>query len=224
MPAGRGYSFRWSGGGRTVAWQDDAVIPDLRVCFVGDSFVAGAGDPQQRGWVGRIAVRTYHADQPMTSYNLGIRRDTSDDVITRWHVECAPRLPPNCTGMIVFSFGVNDTVIETGQPRVSPGRCASNLTALLIRGPQQGWPILVAGPPPVADDQHNERISGLNQTLQHICRAYQTPYVDVFRSLQATSVWMREVRDGDGAHPSAGGYAAYADLVWPHWSAWLSAA
>jgi acyl-CoA thioesterase I len=29
--------------------------------FLGDSFVAGVGDPEHRGWVGRLAERS-HAD------------------------------------------------------------------------------------------------------------------------------------------------------------------
>lgn len=49
------------------------VLTDLRVCFVGDSFVAGVGDPQHLGWTGRIAARTYQAGQPLTSYVLGVR-------------------------------------------------------------------------------------------------------------------------------------------------------
>lgn len=28
--------------------------PDVRVCFVGDSFVAGVGDAQHLGWAGRL--------------------------------------------------------------------------------------------------------------------------------------------------------------------------
>jgi lysophospholipase L1-like esterase len=103
------------------------MVPDLRVCFVGDSFVAGVGDPEHLGWVGRIAARTHRAGQPLTTYNLGIRRNTSDDVIARWRVECAQRLPADCTGMIVASFGVNDTMLEHGQLRVAFDRSASNL-------------------------------------------------------------------------------------------------
>jgi hypothetical protein len=38
---------------------------DLRACFVGDSFVAGVGDPDHRGWVGRIIARTHHGGLPI---------------------------------------------------------------------------------------------------------------------------------------------------------------
>ncbi|MGY4098205.1 hypothetical protein ACW2Q0_01365 [Nocardia sp. R16R-3T] len=42
---------------------------DLRVCFIGDSFVAGVGDPQGLGWVGRPAAGTYTTGQPLAADN-----------------------------------------------------------------------------------------------------------------------------------------------------------
>ena len=62
-----------------------AVAPnaDRRVFFIGDSFVAGVGDPEHRGWVGRLADRAHRAGAPITAYNLGVRRDTSDDICRR---------------------------------------------------------------------------------------------------------------------------------------------
>jgi acyl-CoA thioesterase I len=40
--------------------------------------VAGTGDAEARGWVGRIATEV-----PMTAYNLGVRRETSTQVLAR---------------------------------------------------------------------------------------------------------------------------------------------
>ena len=70
-----------------------AVAPnaDRRVFFVGDSFVAGVGDPEHRGWVGRLSERAQRAGAPITAYNLGVRRDTSDDICRRWMDEVAVR-------------------------------------------------------------------------------------------------------------------------------------
>src|SRR3954465_12905136 len=65
---------------------------DLRICFVGDSFVAGIGDPLCHGWAGRLTARTIADGQPLTSYNLGVRRQTSSDILTRWQYECDRRL------------------------------------------------------------------------------------------------------------------------------------
>ncbi len=53
------------------------MIADLRVCFLGDSFVAGVGDPEHLGWVGRVAARTNRGGQPLTAYGLGVRRETA---------------------------------------------------------------------------------------------------------------------------------------------------
>jgi hypothetical protein len=108
-----------------------SVMRDVRVCFLGDSFVAGIGDPQVRGWVGRVAERTVPLLGTMTAYNLGVRRDTSADVLARWADECARRLPPTMEGRIVVSFGVNDCAIEQGQRRVEPAQSLTNLAALV---------------------------------------------------------------------------------------------
>lgn len=197
------------------------MIPDLRVCFVGDSFVAGVGDPEHLGWAGRIAARTHRAGQPLTTYNLGIRRNTSEDVVARWQIECAQRLPAACTGMIVVSFGVNDTLVENGRRRVAPDQSAANLAALLTRIRHESWPALVVGPVPVADEDHNRRIAGLNETFRQTCDDRHVQYTDVFHSLHANSTWMRQVENGDGAHPGAEGYEACAELIWPHWSVWI---
>ncbi len=68
-------------------------MADLRVCFVGDSFVAGVGDPEHLGWAGRLAAGSSRAGRRLTAYNLGVRRQTSRDVSHRWLFECQQRLP-----------------------------------------------------------------------------------------------------------------------------------
>jgi hypothetical protein len=72
------------------------VIAGRRVFSVGDSFVAGVGDPDQRGWVGRLAARSHRDGAPITAYNLGVRRDTSDEVCRRWASEVAVRRAMSC--------------------------------------------------------------------------------------------------------------------------------
>ncbi|TVT28621.1 G-D-S-L family lipolytic protein, partial [Amycolatopsis rhizosphaerae] len=128
------------------------MLPDLRVCFVGDSFVAGVGDPEHLGWAGRVAARTHRSGPPLTAYNLGIRRNTSDDVLGRWRAECLPRFPHGCTSAIALSFGVNDTMVEGGRRRVPADRSAANLVTLLDEIPSATGPVLVIGPVPVADE------------------------------------------------------------------------
>ena len=195
--------------------------PDVRVCFVGDSFVAGVGDPQHLGWAGRLAAHSHHRGPALTSYNLGIRRDTTSDVLGRWRTECSPRLPAGCRAGVVLSFGVNDTSMERGASRVDPGTSAENLDALLRQAGHAGWPVLTAGPPPVDDEEQNERIAVLDAAFAAVC-ARRVPYVAVLPTLRTDGVWRRQVRAGDGAHPGAEGYQVLATLLLPAWRRWLS--
>ncbi|MEV0760033.1 GDSL-type esterase/lipase family protein [Nocardia sp. NPDC050435] len=194
---------------------------DVRVCFVGDSFVAGVGDPLLLGWAGRLGQRAHAAGVPLTSYNLGVRRQTSAEVLARFAAECAPRLPSSCTGRVVLSFGVNDAMVEHGVPRVDPEESAANLTKLLGQAAERGWPVLMVAPPPVDDAAHNARTAELDERFAAICAAAEVPYLRVHTALRESAVWMREVRAGDGAHPGAAGYDALAALALPQWLAWL---
>ena len=51
----------------------------MRILAFGDSFVAGVGDPDHLGWIGR-ALR---GRREITLYNLGVRRETSADIAAR---------------------------------------------------------------------------------------------------------------------------------------------
>lgn len=196
-----------------------ATAGDRRVCFVGDSFVAGTGDPDHLGWTGRLAVRSAQAGWPVTAYNLGVRRDTSRDVLGRWEAECRHRLPRDCDGRVLLSVGTNDTALEGGGPRVAPGESAAGLEGL-VRDIAGRWPLLVVGPPPVADVEHTGRTAALDAHLGSTCARLGIPFVPVLAPLRGDPDWLREVAVGDGAHPGAAGYATLAALVWPRWQRW----
>jgi lysophospholipase L1-like esterase len=195
---------------------------DLRVCFVGDSLVAGVGDADHLGWVGRLCGRSHRAGVPLTAYNLGVRGQTSQDVRSRWLAECAQRLSPDWDSRVVVSFGVNDTTTRDGRRRVPSEQSGEHLSAVLIDAAAAGWPVLVVGPSPVDDPAQNELIAELDALFGRICADQGTPHVSVLGALADSSTWAREVAEGDGAHPSAAGYAQWADLVWPLWREWTA--
>ncbi|WP_430333648.1 GDSL-type esterase/lipase family protein [Rhodococcus sp. ACT016] len=195
-------------------------MDDVRVCFVGDSFVAGVGDSEFLGWTGRLASGSDGV--ALTAYNLGVRRQTSSDIRARWLAECAPRLPESCDGRVVFSFGVNDTTAEDGAPRVDPDVSVENLEVILREVAQRGWRVLVVGSPPIDDAEQNERTARLDRRFAEVCGSGGVEYVSVFDALVTDAVWMQQVRDGDGAHPDSGGYRAMATLVRPTWERWLT--
>ena len=68
-------------------------LPEVRICFVGDSFVNGTGDPECLGWTGRICVYANKKGYDITYYNLGIRRDTSTELRQALVKEVSLRLP-----------------------------------------------------------------------------------------------------------------------------------
>ncbi|WP_338088191.1 GDSL-type esterase/lipase family protein [Nocardia transvalensis] len=189
---------------------------------MGDSLVAGLGDRQCLGWAGRLAARAVGAGQPLTYYNLGVRRQDSTEIAGRWEEECARRLPPEVDGRVVFSFGVNDTLLEDGRTRVAPEQSVANLTAVLRRARELGWATLMVAPPPVEDDEHNSRTEKLDAEFAEVCEAEDVSYVRVHQTLRHSGTWMREVTAGDGYHPSAVGYDEFAALIVPHWLLWLS--
>jgi len=198
------------------------VPRDLRVCFVGDSFTAGVGDPDHLGWTGRLAAATERDGLPLTRYVLGVRRQTSAEVAARWAAECVPRLTGEWESRVVLSTGVNDTTHEDGVPRLDPARSVAALGAVLRGAADAGWPVLVVGPAAVADHAHNARTRALDDRFTQVCAGAGVPYVPVVRALAAHPTYLKEVASGDGAHPGAAGYTLLAELVRPQWTSWLA--
>ena len=192
---------------------------------VGDSFVLGAGDPDCRGWPGRICSAARHGGRDLTGYNLGIRRDTSAEIRRRWPTEAASRLPPGPDGRLVFSFGVNDCVREDGAPRVSPAAMLDNARAILSTA-RTTHPTLMLGPPPTTDAELDRAVAALSDRLAALCAELAIPFLPLFPLLAGHPVWQREAAAGDGIHPGAGGYTLIAEAVlgWNAWQDWIAQA
>jgi lysophospholipase L1-like esterase len=123
---------------------------------------------------------------------------------------------------MVFSFGANDITLEAGEVRVPLAESLQNTQSILATA-QQLFPTLMVGPPPLLEDEVNQRLASLSQQLTWVCEAMKVPYLEVFTPLQHIPVWKEEVASNDGAHPRAAGYARLAQLVqeWSCWKSWL---
>ena len=196
---------------------------DRRVLFFGDSFVAGVGDPTALGWVGRVVAASHDAGHPLTAYNLGVRRDTSTDVVARFDAEAAPRMRFAGAGYgIVFGLGVNDTSEEDGRVRVEPGLAVDNLRRLIDGARRFGATALVVGPPPAGEPVQDERVRALSARFACVAAERGVPFVETVTAPARCPEWTREALSGDGAHPGAAGYAALAELVLAGgWLTWL---
>ena len=197
-------------------------MADIRICFIGDSFTQGTGDDACLGWPGRICASARERGHAVTLYNLGIRRETTDDIRGRWRAEVGPRLVAGVDGRIVFSFGANDATLEDGQWRVPPDLSAENARAIIARA-RLSYPVLVVGPPPAPEAEKTARHAELAARYAEVCRGLNVPFLDILGSIRSVDAWWEEVAAGDGIHPGAHGYAALAGLVdaWPAWRAWL---
>ncbi|MGE5147967.1 MAG: GDSL-type esterase/lipase family protein [Candidatus Eiseniibacteriota bacterium] len=193
----------------------------MRLCVFGDSFTNGTGDPERLGWLGRASAGA----RDVTVYNLGVRGDTSADIRARWRDEAERRLAGQDDARLIFAFGVNDCCDDDkGERRVARDATLANTTAILSEASAR-WPVLMIGPPPIADAAINTRIEDLNGAFGETAARGAVPYGDVFGALRADATWMRDVAAWDGAHPGAEGYQVLAGLIvaWPAWRAWFPA-
>lgn len=188
-------------------------MDDLRVLCFGDSFVAGVGDPEGRGWVGRAVAASFAAGRLLTAYALGVRRETSVEVAVRWRFEAMARLAPGADCRVVFAVGANDTTAENGAERVPPSRSLMALAKMLEQAAALRLPAAVAGPPPVGDAAQRERVAALSGAFGELCAAREVPFWPVAEQLAGSRTWLDEQAAGDGAHPAAGGYDALADAL-----------
>jgi lysophospholipase L1-like esterase len=195
----------------------------IRVCFFGDSFVNGTGDDACLGWVGRACAASRRRGHDVTCYNLGIRRDTSAEILRRWKHEALARLPPEHDGGLVFSFGANDCCLDDSGDRVRVPHDAAVGNARNILAAARSWlPTLMVGPLPVGDPDADARVAALSAAFATLCASLEVPYLEVFRLAANSDAWAREVPAGDGAHPHALGYSVVSRAFeeWRAWQAW----
>jgi len=193
-------------------------MEDIRISYIGDSFINGVGDSYMLGWAGRLSLMSRSEKREITHYNLGVRRDTSSDILRRWESEADARSPKSSINCAIFSFGVNDTEIEDGKPRVSLVNSMTNIREILGLA-RVNYNVLMIGPPPIDDPKQNERIKSYDNAYITICNMFHIPYLSLFDRLIEDEVWMREIRSYDGTHPRDEGYELIARHIY-EWEAW----
>lgn len=191
---------------------------DVGLVFVGDSYVAGHGDPKALGWVSRVVARSHHPEMELTTYNLGVRGDSSADVLGRWRAECQPRWKDRPERRLVIGVGSND--VATG---MTTARSRLNLANILDDASATGIAAFVVGPPPTLDQDFNARLEVVLEAQADVCARRGVPFVDCYRPLVGHEQWQSELgASGDAMHPGQAGYGLIAWLVLHGgWGRWL---
>ncbi|XKF82963.1 GDSL-type esterase/lipase family protein [Humibacillus xanthopallidus] len=194
-------------------------VRDVGLVFIGASMTAGYGDPKGLGWVGRVVARTQHPDLDLTAYNLGVRGNTSGDVVARWGAESHPRWKGRGERRLVVSVGAGD--ITSG---MTMARSRLNLANVLDEASNSGISAFVVGLAPTLDPELNRRIEALAEAQADVCSRRGITYVDCFRPLVSHDQWMADLAASpDRAHPGQAGYGLVAWLVLHNgWNDWLA--
>lgn len=193
---------------------------DIGLCFVGDAFVAGYGDPKALGWVSRVLARTPVHDADLTAYNLGVRGESSAEVMSRWRVECPPRWAGRSERRLVVGVGAGD--VARG---ITTARSRLNLANVLDEAMTTGIATFVVGPTPVLDAEQNARLEVLSAAQGDVCSRRGVPFVDCFGPLRDHEQWQSDLAAGDTVHPGQAGYGLIAWLVLhAGWQDWLQLA
>jgi len=189
---------------------------DIALVFIGDAYVAGYGDPKGLGWVSRVVGRTAHGDVDITAYQLGVRDETSADVLARWRVECPPRWKGHSEKRLVVAVGHNDAV--TG---MSTARVRLNLANILDDAAASGVAAFAVGPTPTLDADLNARLEVVVEAQADVCARRGVPYVDCYRPLIGHEQWLSDLGAAGGVYPGQAGYGLIAWLVlhggWDQW-------
>jgi len=193
---------------------------ETRICFIGDSFVNGTCDEQALGWVGRLCALAMQQGIDLTYYNLGIRGNTSQNVLDRIEAEVSLRFGKAEDERVVLSFGVNDTLIDDVSsqnlsniaPRVSEGKSIENMEKI-IRLIQPKYSILIVGLLPVDGDEQNTRIESVNAAFKKKAKQLDVPFIDIYYELVNDSIYRKEIHNADGAHPTNHGYRKISELI-----------
>jgi lysophospholipase L1-like esterase len=198
-------------------------MDDRGILFFGDSFVNGAGDETGLGWPGRLVAAAWADGLPLTSYNLGVRGESTADVARRFRAEATPRVIPAADNRVVFAVGANDpTLDDAGRRRITEDESVRLMSRMLDECEELGATALVLSPGPSGIPEHDERSRALGDRFQEACAKRALAYIPVLDELLGSEAWTRTAQANDGLHPSAAGYAALADLLLhAGWLEWL---
>ncbi|MDX1475937.1 MAG: GDSL-type esterase/lipase family protein [Reinekea sp.] len=195
-------------------------MTELNFCVLGDGFASGVGDPSMQGWSNRLMMATVKELGMVRYYNLGVEGETSPMVAARVN-ELAPRFPKGQDNRLILAFGLHDTELADGKPRVANQESLEALKQLILKT-RPHFKMIMIGIPPIYEPQQNNRIKRLNGLYRELCQKARVPYIDIFSSLAEDVQYKRELAKGDKVFPADIGYQKVFELIWNDRAWWFN--
>jgi acyl-CoA thioesterase-1 len=183
---------------------------------LGDSTGVGVGAREGGGYVARLfeRIRPEHTDSKLI--NLCVSGATTEDVL-RGQLHEAVNARPT---LVTLGVGIND--LGHG---LTAEQFARNYEEIVLQLKKEtSARVVVTNVPdislaPVVPATEREatrrRIELFNEKLESIARRYQLSVVDIYTETHRVIPEHPEFFSDDGFHPSAEGYAYWAETMWP---------
>lgn len=190
------------------------MVPN-KIATFGGSSVAGVGDPEDSGFIGRL--KKWHESQNFNNllYNLGISGDTTTGMVQRLQSEASIRDPQ----LVIITTGLND-IYRKGNSKaptkISPNDFQKNIKMLIKQGKSLSNVIFLSAYP--IDESKTAPLTYwskniyyfMNDAIEYqryvkdICTAAKIPYCDIFNEWLKTDYkqWLSE----DGLHANPEGH------------------
>lgn len=197
------------------------------ILVFGASITYGRWDHGGAGWVGRLRRHidniNEERDMDHVVYNLGISGSDSNGILKRFKTEAEPRCWKEDKNVIIFSFGNNDSIINSdGSHRVEPKTYRKNLIQLISQAKKLSKEIIFIGLTPLIEEKvspmpwspkesySNKNINKYDEILRNVCRKEKVQYLDLFSNLEKKE-FLKHV--DDGIHPNSKGHEIIYKIV-----------
>ncbi len=180
------------------------------ICIFGDSITWGAFLPFRGAWANLLRNYLESLNKRITLYDLGVDKDTSQDVLDRFIPEAKARKPD----LLIFAVGINDSAYRFSKdnPVVNLEEFKKNLLELIERGRKFTQKIIFVGLAK-GDDSNTQPLPRsrtkksydkantwlYNEAIRTICKKEQLRFVNIIDLLKNEDF-------DDGLHPNLGGH------------------
>jgi lysophospholipase L1-like esterase len=195
---------------------------NISFTFIGDSFIEGFGDIKNLGWCRRIIniIQNNNPSFQIDYYNLGLRGDTSSQILSRFTRETKTLQLNNKHNILILSFGTNDCISVGDTQRVTFKKSVDNLKNLIESSKEDFNEVLFITPPFLAIDELNDKLKTLIPLYIETLDTLNINYINLFELLKNNEPWIHDILSTDLVHPSDEGYEELTNLIYnhPNWS------